>query len=176
MGPKKSKTALVLAGGFLQGAVYEIGALRAIDDMLVDRTVNDFDIYVGTSAGALVASFIAQGLSPEAMLQAIDGTNPQTSALERRHIFNLNWWDYINWGVRLPIKLASAWSHYLRHINDMTLFDLLWSLSEALPSGLYDSLGLAKFIKQGFTELDFSDRFEDLQRDLYIIDIVRNYV
>ncbi len=36
------KTALVLAGGGLSGAVYEIGALRAMDDLLVDRTVNDF--------------------------------------------------------------------------------------------------------------------------------------
>ena len=53
---RSGKTALVLAGGGLTGAVYEIGALRAIDDLLVDRTVNDFDIYVGTSAGALVAS------------------------------------------------------------------------------------------------------------------------
>jgi predicted acylesterase/phospholipase RssA len=55
----KSKIALVLAGGGLTGAVYEIGALRAIDDLLVDRTVNDFDIH-GTSAGSLVASFIAR--------------------------------------------------------------------------------------------------------------------
>ncbi len=33
-----SKLALVLAGGGLTGAVYEIGALRAIDDLLIDRT------------------------------------------------------------------------------------------------------------------------------------------
>ena len=67
------KTALVLAGGGLTGAVYEIGTLRAIDDLLVDRTVNDFDIYVGTSAGALVAALLANGLSPETMLQSIAG-------------------------------------------------------------------------------------------------------
>ena len=48
----KHKTALVLAGGGLSGAVYEIGALRAIDDLLIDLAVTDFDIYIGTSAGA----------------------------------------------------------------------------------------------------------------------------
>ncbi|MGQ9490058.1 MAG: patatin-like phospholipase family protein [Anaerolineae bacterium] len=58
------KIALVLAGGGMTGAVYEIGALRAIDDLLVDRTVNDFDIYVGTSAGAIVASFFGQRGQP----------------------------------------------------------------------------------------------------------------
>lgn len=44
MSPRDGKVALVLAGGGLAGAVYEIGALRAIDDLLVDRTVNDLDI------------------------------------------------------------------------------------------------------------------------------------
>ena len=51
-GAGTGKTALVLAGGGITGAVYEIGALRAMNDMLINHTVNDFDIYVGTSAGA----------------------------------------------------------------------------------------------------------------------------
>jgi predicted acylesterase/phospholipase RssA len=169
MGNIKGKTALVLAGGGLTGAVYEIGALRAIDDLLVDRTVNDFDIYVGTSAGALVASFIASGVSPETMLQVIDGTYPGTISIDRRHIFHLNWRDYLQWSSRLPTKLLGAWSNYLRHLNDMTFFDLLWSLSEALPSGLYDSLGLDLFIRQALASLDYSNEFNDLSRELYII-------
>ena len=165
----KGKTALVLAGGGLTGAVYEIGALRAIDDLLMDRTVNDFDIYVGTSAGALVASFIANGVTPEDMLRVIDGTHPNGGKVERKHIFNLNWLDYIHWGVKLPVKLTLAWSNYLRHIGDMTLFDLLWSLSGALPAGLYDPLGLDKFVKQGLQVLGHSNHFDELARKLFII-------
>lgn len=163
------KIALVLAGGGLTGAVYEIGALRAIDDLLMDRTVNDFDIYVGTSAGSLVASFIANGVSPEDMLRVIDGTHPGGGKVERKHIFNLNWLDYVQWGVKLPAKLALAWSHYLRHIGDMTLFDLLWSLSEALPSGMYDPMGLDEFVRQGLQALGHCNSFDELQRKLFII-------
>jgi predicted acylesterase/phospholipase RssA len=70
---KGSRTALVLAGGGITGAVYEIGALRAIDDLLIDRSVNDFDIYVGTSAGALVSSFLVNGISPETQLEVMSG-------------------------------------------------------------------------------------------------------
>lgn len=165
---KKNKTALVLAGGGLTGAVYEIGALRAIDDLLLDRTVNDFDIYVGTSAGALVAAFIANGLSPQEMLEVLDGTHPFVSKLERKHIFNLNVQKYLRWGINLPGKLVGAWSEYLRNLNDMTLFDLLWSLTETLPSGLYDGLALARFIEQGMDELGLHNNFGDLQRELYI--------
>lgn len=169
MAGKRYKTALVLAGGGLTGAVYEIGALRAIDDLLIDRTVNDFDIYVGTSAGALVATFIAHGLSPEDMLQVIDGSHPSAGMVERKHLFNLDLQAYLKWGLKLPVKWVEAWSHYLRHLNDMTVFDLVWSLSEALPAGFYDPLGLERFVQQGLHELGYTNDFNQVQRDLYII-------
>ena len=50
-----SRSALVLGGGGFTGGVYEIGALRALDLLSVNRTVNEFDVYVGTSAGSFVA-------------------------------------------------------------------------------------------------------------------------
>src|SRR5437867_8999359 len=69
---RRSKTALVLGGGGFTGGVYEIGALRALDLLTVNRTVNDFDIYVGTSAGAFVASLVANGITPEEMSRVVN--------------------------------------------------------------------------------------------------------
>ena len=110
---QEDKIALVLAGGGMTGAVYEIGALRAIDDLLVDRSVNDFDIYVGTSAGSIVASFIANGVSPADMYRAIAGEHPELPALQRKHIFSFNYREFIRRGLALPAKLAAATAEYL---------------------------------------------------------------
>src|ERR1700704_2025952 len=66
------KTALVLGGGGFTGGVYEIGALRALDLLAVNRTVNEFDVYVGTSAGSFVASLAANGVTPEEMMRVVD--------------------------------------------------------------------------------------------------------
>jgi len=167
--PRRGKIALVLAGGGLTGAVYEIGALRAIDDLLVDRTVNDFDIFIGTSAGSIVASFIANGISPEEMLQVIDGTHPIASSIERKHLFNLNLNKYLRWGLKLPFKLLRAWGNYLRNISDMTVFDLVWSLSEVLPAGFYDPAGLETFMRQSLLTLNYQNDFDALERELYIV-------
>src|SRR5206468_6482439 len=68
---QRSKSALVLGGGGFTGGVYEIGALRALDLLSVNRTVNEFDVYVGTSAGAFVASALANGITPEEMMRVI---------------------------------------------------------------------------------------------------------
>ena len=73
---RPSKTALVLGGGGMTGGVYEIGALRALDLLAVNSTVNDFDVYVGTSAGSFVASMLANGVTPDEMMQVINERVP----------------------------------------------------------------------------------------------------
>ena len=54
------------AGGGVTGAVYEIGCLRALDEVL-GRDLADLDLYVGISGGAFVASLLAAGVSPREM-------------------------------------------------------------------------------------------------------------
>ena len=76
-GAAPRKTALVLGGGGFTGGVYEIGALRALDLLSVNRTVNQFDVYVGTSAGALIASLAANGVTPEQMMRVVNDQVPQ---------------------------------------------------------------------------------------------------
>src|SRR3954447_11011171 len=73
---RRSKTALVLGGGGFTGAVYEIGALRAFDLLSVNRTVNQFDVYVGTSAGSFVAALAANGVTPEEMMRVVNRQVP----------------------------------------------------------------------------------------------------
>src|SRR6202142_2259693 len=69
---RPSKTALVLGGGGFTGGVYEIGALRALELLAVNSTVNNFDIYVGTSAGSFVAAMLANAVTPDEMMQVLN--------------------------------------------------------------------------------------------------------
>src|SRR2546429_6359560 len=70
-GPGPDKTALVLGGGGFTGGVYEIGALRALDLLTLNSTVTQFDVYVGTSAGAFIAALCANGVTPEEMMSVV---------------------------------------------------------------------------------------------------------
>jgi NTE family protein len=166
---RQGKSALVLAGGGLLGAVYEIGALRAIDDLLVDRTVNDFDLYIGTSAGAIVASLLASGFSPEQMFQGIAGAVPDLKPIERGHLFNLNHRDLLRGGLTLPRGLAGEGIYHLRHLREVTLLDLFWSAVQILPSGVYDSSALERYMRTLLAAAGGTDNFDELRRELYVI-------
>ena len=72
---RKPKVALVLAAGAVSGAAFKLGGLVAMNRFLTNRKVTDFDTYVGVSAGAFLGSFLANGLSPEEILRALNGTS-----------------------------------------------------------------------------------------------------
>src|SRR4051812_10254612 len=101
----RSKTALVLGGGGFTGAVYEIGALRALDLLSVNRTVNQFDVYVGTSAGSFVASLAANGVTPEEMMRVVNQQVPTPFRdIDVGTLLRPNLVDYAKTAFTLPLK------------------------------------------------------------------------
>ena len=62
----RRKQGIALAGGGPLGAIWEIGALVALDEALVGIDFADCDVYVGVSSGSFVAAGLANGISPRA--------------------------------------------------------------------------------------------------------------
>ena len=163
-----SKTALVLSGGGLTGAVYHIGALRALNDALLDRSVNDFDIYVGTSAGAIITSCIANGIRTKDLFRAIAGEAGPAN-LERGDVFSPNYSELLRKLAGLPAISAWAIWHYLRNVRDMDAFDFAMLFADALPSGFLDGESIGRYLSRVFKFTGKTDDFRKLQRDLQII-------
>src|SRR5581483_3703346 len=109
------KRALVLAGGGLTGLTYEIGALRALDDLLVGVSVNDFDIYVGTSAGSWVTSLLVNGVTPTEMALSLEGSNPGLSSPSRWTIYRPNVGEVASRLMRLPQLIREISWEMARH-------------------------------------------------------------
>src|SRR6201995_1050630 len=102
---RPSKTALVLGGGGFTGGVYEIGALRALDLLAVNSTVNNFDVYVGTSAGSFVASMLASGITPDEMMQVLNERIPsELEDLDLDKVLKPNSLGFLSKTVQLPLR------------------------------------------------------------------------
>jgi len=71
--PPKPQIGLVLAGGAVTGGAFKLGGICALDDILSRRKIVDFDIYVGLSAGALLAAPLAAGIPPAQLMAALGG-------------------------------------------------------------------------------------------------------
>lgn len=166
---QRSKTALVLAGGGVAGAAYEIGALCAIDQLLDQTSVNAFDIYVGTSAGALVASCLANNISPRTLLSVLDSPLLGIDQLEPHHLFSFNLSHALARATRLPGALLDTARRIAREGNRASLLDLVELLSVGLPTGLYDNHTLEQYLRAAFTMPGRSNHFADLPHPLAIV-------
>ncbi len=163
-----SRTALVLSGGGLTGALYHIGALRALNDALLDRSVNDFDIYVGTSAGAVISSCIANGIRTKDLLRAVSGQAGPAN-LRRGDVFRLNIEEFVRKVAGLPAMTVWACLHYLRNVRDMDLVDFAALFVDALPSGFFDPMATSEYLQRVFDLTGGTDDFRKLDKDLFLI-------
>lgn len=99
--------ALVLAGGAVSGGAFKVGGLKALDDFLVGRKVTDLDLYVGLSAGSILAVSLAGGITPDEMLKVIEGTSGRFSQLSPGHFYNPNVREFLARPARFFFDLFS---------------------------------------------------------------------
>jgi NTE family protein len=167
-GPR-SKSALVLGGGGFTGGVYEIGALRALDLLSVNRTVNEFDVYVGTSAGSFVAAAVANGITPEEMMRVVVQQLPAPYPDARvGSLLRPNYGEFVSKGLQIPIRLAQLVRTLVRDFGQVSAVDIVVGLAEMLPSGLYSGEGIERYVRRILSDAGRTDDFRLLSRELYL--------
>lgn len=154
--------ALVLAAGGVTGALYEIGVVRAMEERhgpLLDR----FDLFVGISAGASVAAFLAQGVSPSRLHQALLASGDPLFPLEQRHLAAFE----LGRAFRIAGGAVALALHALRR--------LVWPRRTAaarhvspLPPGLFGIEPYRRFLAGTLAASGLSDDFRVLPRPLLI--------
>jgi NTE family protein len=166
---RPSKTALVLGGGGFTGGVYEIGALRALDLLATNSTVNQFDVYVGTSAGSFIAALCANGVTPEEMMRVVTSQGPQPFRdVDLADLLRPNLLEFARKGAQLPLRLASIARQVVTQPSQISVMDLALGLAEALPSGVYTGAGIERYLHKVLSDPDRSDDFRKLASELYI--------
>src|SRR6202163_2071558 len=167
--PRRDKTALVLGGGGFTGGVYEIGALRALDLLAVNSSVNQFDVYVGTSAGSFISALCANGVTPEEMMRVVTRQGkPPFKDIDITDLLRLNVSEFARKGALLPLRALSLAREIVGQRGSAALMGVLLGLAEALPSGLYTGAGIEDCLHKVLSEPGRSDDFRGLAQELYL--------
>ncbi|MCW2962033.1 MAG: patatin-like phospholipase family protein, partial [Thermoleophilia bacterium] len=171
-GSDRTKSALVLTGGGFTGAVYQVGALRALDMLGVGskNSVNSFDMVVGTSGGAFIGSLVANGARPEDLMALLDGRDVMNyEPLDLTRLLRPNWRGLADKAVRLPWNAARVAKDVALNIRNLSLVDTLAMIADVAPGAFYSLDGMERMLERQLRCDGWSNDFRELQKELYIV-------
>lgn len=163
--------ALALAGGGPEGAIYEIGALQALEEALDGVDLTSLPIYVGVSAGAFVGACLANGISTAQLCRSIVRDEPGEHPFRPELFLMPALGEWVRRGSSVPGHLVEAVADFAfkpDHEGGI-VSALAGRLGRALPVGLFDNRGIRDFLARSFALGDRSDDFRELASRLYIV-------
>lgn len=163
------KIGLALAGGGPQGAVYEIGTLLALQEAVEGVDWNDLHIYVGVSAGAFLASCLANELTPWQMCEAIVASEGRDTPFSTGTFFTPAVGELTRRLTMLPRLFGESVWEYLTDPKDLSLLEALLRMSRGLPVGIFDSDPIHKYLEELFAEAGRTNDFRQLSRQLVVV-------
>ncbi|HVJ62996.1 MAG TPA: patatin-like phospholipase family protein [Tahibacter sp.] len=164
-----ARIGLAVAGGGPIGGMYELGALRAIEEAIEGVDMNALDVYVGVSSGAFLAAGLANRLSTAEMCRIfLTGDSHEArfrpEAFARPAVF-----EYLRRAAHVPRMLFDWFGAAARNPFDLSISDSLLRLGSLLPTGLFDNDAIETFLRGVFTTNGRSNDFRELERKLYVI-------
>lgn len=165
----KKRLGVVCAGGGVTGAFYEIGALAALEDRLENVSITDFDVFVGVSAGAYISALLANGITPGLLFRNVTRSAGTRTDIDDLSLFRLNTGEIATRFATAPFTvLDAAWDFY-KNRHETTLTDLVQSLGQLLPSGLFHTDGLEAWMERWLTQSGRTNDFRRLARTLRLV-------
>jgi predicted acylesterase/phospholipase RssA len=166
----RSTLGLACAGGVIEGAIYEIGALCALDEAVEGANLHELDIYVGVSSGSLISGMLASGIPPRELSRAVVSESADTSLnLEPEVLFRPAVREYAGRLRRLPKVLFSSLKYYLLNPGDLSLLGLLATFGSIVPTGLFTNAPLERFLAEALTTGGRTNDFRRLTRKLFVV-------
>ena len=161
--PRRRRCALALAGGGVIGGMYQVGALAALEERLEGTC--SFEIYVGCSAGSVVGSILANGISASELYRIHDQDLSDPLNLQRNAVYSsdsfrqaLGRFGRLVWAVSKNAMVGLRGS----------IPDMLARVERDLPAGFFSLRALERWLHEAFAARGLSDTFSALPYTLLI--------
>jgi NTE family protein len=163
-GRSRARRALALGGGGVIGGMYEVGALAALEERL-NGGGHPFDVFVGCSAGAVVAALLANGVRAAEIYRILDEDLPDPLNFRRGAVFPP---DSLRRAAGQFGRLVWAFGKHAAAAYRASVPDMLARAERDLPAGFFSLTALEQFLRKAFAARGLSNSFAELPRRLLI--------
>lgn len=167
--PVRRRVGLALAGGGPVGAMYELGALRALEEAVDGLDLNDIWSYVGVSAGSFIAACLANGITTRQMLASVLGGDAEVAFFQPEVFFVPAYREFAGRGMKLPKLAWEAVWHLGRRPGRHGIAQAMNVLTKALPVGVFANEPIRRYLHGLFTTGGRTDDFRELRHRLTVV-------
>jgi predicted acylesterase/phospholipase RssA len=160
----RPRYALALAGGGVIGGMYEVGALAALEERL-NGSGHGFDIYVGCSAGSVVASLLAGGVRASEIYHILDNDIDDPINFRRNAVFA---GDAFRRACGRFGRLIWAVGKSAIRGRGGCIPDLLAAAERDMPPGFFSLEALERYLRAAYASRGLSNSFAERPRTLLV--------
>src|SRR4051812_14019413 len=163
------RIALALAGGGPLAAIYEIGALCALEEAIEGLDCTRLQHYVGVSAGGFIAASLANGLSPRALCAAFieDCDGNEAEVFDPAWLMVPAYGEFARRAAMLPrLAVSALWR---ASTGRLRWTEVLAQLGPAIPTGVFSNEEIHKRLEHVFGQPGRSNDFRALQSRLSLV-------
>lgn len=165
----RPRIGLALAGGGPLGITYEIGTLLALDEALQGVAFDKLQVYVGVSAGALIASALANGFTPAKLCHVFVLNRSRAFPINLERFLRPSWQLYAEGLTAWPDLLLKAAREALSNPGAISLAGAFSQLLGAAPVGFWDNARIDHSLAQLYRSRGRTNDFRRLKRQLFIV-------
>jgi predicted acylesterase/phospholipase RssA len=166
--PTRSHIALALAGGGPLGAIYEIGALCALEDALGGLNFTRLGHYVGVSAGGFIAASLANGITARDLCSSFIENNSKAS-----DVFDPAWLmmpaydEFARRAIMIPgLMMEAMWELVVKR---KSITHALERFSPGLPTGVFSNEEIHRRLSILFSQPGRTNDFRKLKARLTLV-------
>jgi NTE family protein len=165
----RARVGLAIAGGGPIGGMYELGALRALDQAIEGLDLTQLEVYVGVSSGAFLAAGLANRMTPADMCRVFITGTPDDVKFRPDAFVRPAFYEYMKRIAAVPRMLFEGWRDVLTRPGEVTPSEILGRLGSLVPNGVFDNTEVERFLRDAFTRRGRSNDFRELRRRLFVI-------
>ena len=168
---RQSRIGLAIAGGGPVGAMYELGALRALDEACDGLDLTRMDCYVGVSSGAFFAAGLANRMDTAELCRIFITGDSDDVQFQPETFLSPAFGEYWSRAASIPRLTTRLLRDLWSGRSDSRWSDLLNRFGSLVPTGLFDNREVERFLRDVFTRQGRNNDFRRLDRPLYVIGV-----
>ncbi|MFW5816382.1 MAG: patatin-like phospholipase family protein, partial [Wenzhouxiangella sp.] len=160
---------LAIAGGGPLGAIYELGALQALEEAVDGVRMHELDVYVGVSSGSFLTASLANRITTSQMARIFMSSPDAEFRFQPDQFLRPAVREYFDRAMSVPGVVRDILIEAMRHPERIAHLESIESLSRLIPTGIFDNHSIDDFVAEILSRPGRSNDFRNLGARLRVV-------